>query len=169
MVSLLLFINTVVYGTLYANNALLVTGFIGMTVMFFYIGIYFLIIPNKFRATISLSAAFISFVVYHVGALVWTPSMDHFGHLVGIYGCLGCLVCNILPITEVFDSYKRGDSSAILVPLLTASTINCITWLVYSFLLEDYFLIIPNAVAFVVNALRFAALTLLPKKKLRAD
>ena len=56
-----------------------------------------------------------------------------------------------LSLIEILFSNLRGDSRIIIQPLATA--VNGFVWILYAYGRKDYFLLIPNVLAFVLGIL----------------
>lgn len=68
-------------------------------------------------------------------------------------GFIGATLAIIMFVSliEVFISNLKGESKIIIQPLATA--INGFVWVLYAYGRKDYFLLIPNALAFIIGAM----------------
>ncbi|CAH0475168.1 unnamed protein product [Peronospora belbahrii] len=145
---------------------LVFTNIIGIFLSLFYLIVYYYYATNKG----SLSLEILATALVLVGILLY-PLMAAFDrvqdetveHVVGFLAVTSSAIMFGSPLVLVKRVIRERNASSLPLNMITTGVVNCVLWLWYGLLLEDAFVIVPNAANLLLGTVQLGLFCIYPR------
>ncbi|ETP46051.1 hypothetical protein F442_07660 [Phytophthora nicotianae P10297] len=157
------------YGLLIGDYfPLVVTNIVGVVLSLFYLAVYYHHEANKGRLLLEILATtlvLVGLVLYPFIAASEGIEEETIHDIVGFVTVAISAVMFGSPLVLVKRVIQERNTELLPLTMIVAGAVNCILWLTYGLLLEDLFVIVPNAANLLLGVIQLGLFCCFPRGK----
>ncbi len=142
-----------VYGWKVDALPLLWSSLIGVmfNIIFVIVFIYSTLLNSKFKLFLSFSFLFVFILLLIIESLINISE-----NIYGLFGSISECIVAVSTIQKLKEAIMLRDISYIPIRLIITFWVNNIFWIWYAIELKDFFIILPNVMAFLLNSIQIS-------------
>lgn len=151
------------YGYLTGERIVTIVNIVGSTLMLLYTMMYYVFTVNKKSYVRQFAIAFIILLT----AILYTKYEEDKAEAVKIMGLICCGVTVLFfaaPLTMLLHVIKVKNTESLPFPLISASFLVSLQWVIYGLIIDDAFIQIPNFLGCILSGLQLSLFICYPPK-----